>query len=48
MGGCATVILLDTHIWVWLADDSEELSDHHREAVEANPGDGVGVSAILS
>lgn len=40
------MILLDTHIWVWLADESNELSDHHRDVVEAHRKDGLGVSAI--
>ena len=40
------MLLLDTHIWVWLADGSERLADRHREAVEAHQGSGLGVSAI--
>ena len=46
MGGYPAVILLDTHVWVWLADESEKLSDDHREAVDANREHGLGVSAI--
>ena len=40
------MILLDTHVWVWLADESDELSDRHRNAVDAHRESGLGVSAI--
>jgi len=40
------VILLDTHIWIWLADDNENLSDHHKQAIREQRSDGLGISAI--
>ncbi len=40
------MILLDTHVWVWLADESGRLRDRHRKAVAAHRDDGLGVSAI--
>lgn len=40
------MILLDTHIWTWLADDNENLSDHHKHAIREHRSDGLGVSAI--
>jgi PIN domain nuclease of toxin-antitoxin system len=40
------VIVLDTHIWVWWADDSPRLSAAHRQAIDADPTEDVGVSAI--
>lgn len=40
------MILLDTHIWIWWADESEKLSNRHREAIESNRESGLGVSAI--
>ena len=40
------MILLDTHLWIWLADENEHLSEHHRAIIEqARPG-GLGVSLI--
>lgn len=40
------MIILDTHIWVWWAAESEDLSEEHRDAIEAQRNDGIGVSAI--
>lgn len=40
------MIVLDTHIWVWWAAESGDLSEEHREAIDAHRNDGVGVSAI--
>ena len=40
------MILLDTHIWVWLADESERLTDQHRRIIEDHRADGLGVSVI--
>ncbi len=28
------MILLDTHIWVWLADENDRLMDQHRRMIE--------------
>jgi PIN domain nuclease of toxin-antitoxin system len=38
------VIVLDTHVWIWLADDPRRLSPAAREAIDSV--DAVGVSAI--
>lgn len=40
------MILLDTHIWVWLADESERLTALRRRILEDHRADGLGVSAI--
>ena len=43
------MILLDTHIWVWWANDDPKLTDAHRRSIDAASliGDGgVGVSVI--
>jgi PIN domain nuclease of toxin-antitoxin system len=40
------VILLDTHIWIWLADEHEELSAYHAQIIAEHRSDGLGVSAI--
>lgn len=40
------MILLDTHIWIWLADDNENLSDHHKQVIREHRSDGLGISAI--
>jgi PIN domain nuclease of toxin-antitoxin system len=40
------MIVLDTHIWIWWASDSEDLSDEHRDAIEAHEEKGLAVSAI--
>lgn len=40
------MILVDTHIWVWWATESEDLLQHHREVIEAHRQRGIGVSAI--
>lgn len=39
------MILLDTHIWVWWADNDPQLPVPYREAIE-NSADGVGISVI--
>ncbi len=39
------MILLDTHIWVWLADKHERLKPH-RESIERHRPSGLGLSAI--
>ena len=40
------MIVSDTHIWIWLADGSERLSDHHRRILEEQGSEGIGVSVI--
>ena len=40
------MILLDTHIWIWFADESNQLPRHHRQIIEHHRADGLGVSAI--
>jgi PIN domain nuclease of toxin-antitoxin system len=40
------MILLDTHIWIWLADESVQLTEQHRQVIEYHRADGLGVSAI--
>ena len=40
------MILLDTHIWVWLADGGENLREAHHEAIAVHRSDGLCVSAI--
>jgi PIN domain nuclease of toxin-antitoxin system len=40
------VILLDTHIWIWLANEQEELSAYHAQIIADHRSDGLGISAI--
>lgn len=41
------IIVLDTHVWLWLLHDLNRLSANAREAVStAEPSDGLYVSAI--
>lgn len=40
------MILLDTHIWIWLADENERLTKQHRQIIEHHRNSGLGVSAI--
>ena len=40
------MILLDTHIWVWWVDDSQQLRDRQRQIIQGNVQSGLGVSAI--
>ena len=40
------MILLDTHVWVWLANDSEHLTEHHQQIIKDHRNDGLGVSVI--
>jgi len=40
------MIVVDTHVWVWLADESDRLSDAHREAIQRHRDDGLGVSVM--
>jgi PIN domain nuclease of toxin-antitoxin system len=40
------MIVLDTHIWVWWAHASEQLTNSQTEIIEAHETDIVGVSVI--
>lgn len=40
------MILLDTHIWIWLADESDQLPRHHRRILDHLRPDGLGISMI--
>jgi PIN domain nuclease of toxin-antitoxin system len=40
------MILLDTHIWIWLADENERLTKRHRQIIEYHRDSGLGVSVI--
>mgnify|MGYP000929548722 CR=1 FL=1 len=40
------MIVLDTHIWVWWANTSAELTADMRQALQAHSSDGLGVSII--
>ncbi|MEW5767749.1 MAG: type II toxin-antitoxin system VapC family toxin [bacterium] len=40
------MILLDTHIWIWFADESEQLTEKHKQVIEQHRADGLGVSVI--
>jgi PIN domain nuclease of toxin-antitoxin system len=40
------MIVLDTHIWLWWAHASEQLSDAQAQIIQANEKDTIGVSAI--
>ncbi|MEA2008538.1 MAG: type II toxin-antitoxin system VapC family toxin [Chloroflexota bacterium] len=40
------MILMDTHIWVWFVDESNQLSERHRQVIEHHRADGLGLSVI--
>jgi len=40
------MILLDTHVWVWLVNESDRLTERHKEIIENHRDDGFGVSVI--
>jgi len=40
------MILLDTHIWIWLADENDRLTEQHRQIIEHYRDSGLGVSVI--
>jgi len=40
------MILLDTHVWVWLVNESDRLNERHKEIIKNHQGDGLGVSVI--
>ena len=40
------MIVLDTHVWIWLTDESERLSDHHKRIIRERRPEGLGISVI--
>ena len=40
------MIVIDTHIWIWWASELPDLKPRHRELIEYNRSDGLGVSVI--
>jgi PIN domain nuclease of toxin-antitoxin system len=40
------MILLDTHIWIWFVDESNQLTQQHKQVIEHHRADGLAVSAI--
>jgi PIN domain nuclease of toxin-antitoxin system len=40
------VIVLDTHIWIWLVSDPSRLTESQTATIEEAMGEGLGVSAI--
>ena len=40
------MILLDTHIWVWLVGQAPELTPRLRQLIQQHETDGLGVSVI--
>ena len=40
------MILLDTHIWVWLVSDTQHLRPRQRELLDQHEASGLGVSII--
>ena len=39
------MIILDTHLWIWLADENEQLTEYHRDIIEEERPAALGVSA---
>jgi PIN domain nuclease of toxin-antitoxin system len=40
------VILIDTHIWLWWANDSPQLTTRHKRSLLQNVSSGIGVSVF--
>ena len=40
------MIILDTHLWDWLADENERPTEYHRDIIEEELPACLGVSAI--
>ncbi len=40
------MIVLDTHIWIWWADNSSRLTERQHQHIQANQVEGLGVSVI--
>jgi PIN domain nuclease of toxin-antitoxin system len=44
--GCAEVIILDTHIWIWWCHGDSRLPPHYESFLREHEQEGVGVRAI--
>ncbi|MCZ0903428.1 type II toxin-antitoxin system VapC family toxin [Microcoleus sp. HI-ES] len=44
--GSATMIVLDTDIWVWWVDDNTRLTQKHRDWIQQYQSQGLGISII--
>ena len=44
--GRASVIVLDTHVWLWWLHGDSRLPQQHAAIIEANESQGIGISAI--
>ena len=40
------MIILDTHIWIWWADNNPRLTHQHREWIQQYQSQGLGVSMM--
>ncbi|MEG3861939.1 type II toxin-antitoxin system VapC family toxin [Microcoleus sp. herbarium12] len=40
------MIILDTHIWIWWADNNPQLTQQHRQWIQQYQSQGLGVSMI--
>ena len=40
------MIILDTHIWIWLVHGTPLLSPRQIEEIKRNESDGIGISVI--
>ena len=40
------MIILDTHIWIWLVDKNSKLNQRQQELIKAHQSDGLGISII--
>lgn len=40
------MIILDTHIWIWWADNNPRLTQQHRQWIQQYQSQGLGVSII--
>ena len=40
------MIILDTHLWIWWADNNPRLTQQHREWIQQYQSQGLGVSMI--
>jgi PIN domain nuclease of toxin-antitoxin system len=44
--GCAEVILLDTHIWIWWVNGNRQLKTWQKRIIRENESRGLGISVI--
>ncbi len=40
------MIILDTHVWIWLTDESDRLSSHHKRIIQERRSEGLGISVM--